>query len=109
MINIIWTEDAAEDLIDIVAFQKAKYGSDRARKVYDSIQNAIHSISNFAQKGRVVPELVTLGITSYNEVIHSPWRILYKISNDSIYITSLIDGRRNVEEILYKKVIDGKI
>jgi toxin ParE1/3/4 len=39
----------------------------------------------------------------------SPWIIFYKIGDKKIEIISIIDGRRNLEEILYKKMMDGKI
>jgi len=108
MTRIIWTEDAAEDLIEIVSYQKTKYGLERAKKVYSGIQNTVRSLTDFNQKGRIVPELSAIGMNSYNEIIFSPWRIIYKVTSDSVYIVSLLDGRRNVEDILYKKVVDGK-
>jgi len=107
--NIIWTEDAAEELIDIILYQKMKYGKEKAHKVYGTIQNRITSIINFPHKGRLVPELSSLGITSYHEIIEPPWRLIYRVTTDGIYIISLIDSRRNVEELLYKKLIDGKL
>ena len=56
MTTIIWTEDAAEDLIEIVSYQKTKYGLDRAKKVYSGIQNTVQSLTDFNQNR----------ITSYN-------------------------------------------
>jgi len=35
--------------------------------------------------------------------------ILYKVESDIMEIISIIDQRRNLEEILYKKILDGKI
>jgi toxin ParE1/3/4 len=37
------------------------------------------------------------------------FRFSNKIEGQNINIISIIDGRRNLEEILYKKIIDGKI
>jgi hypothetical protein len=33
------------------------------------------------------------------------WRIIYKIENDIVYIMVVIDGRRNIEDILSKKIL----
>jgi hypothetical protein len=40
-----------------------------------------------------------------------PWKVYYKISenNKKVYILFVLDGRRNLEEILISKVIDNKI
>jgi hypothetical protein len=55
----------------------------------------------------VVPELQKEGITIYRELVVPPWRIIYKIDNDTVYIMALFDSRQNVEEILLQKLIGG--
>ena len=109
MKDIIWTEDAAEDLLDIITYQKLKYGVEKANAVYASIQKRVSSLLNYPQKGRIVPELHSIGVTSYHELIEHPWRIIYRVTETAVYIVSLLDSRRNVEEVLYKKMIDGKL
>jgi len=109
MNDIIWTEDAAEDLFDIISYQKMKYGLEKATSVFESLQKKVSSLINFPQKGRIVPELHSIGITSYHELIENPWRIIYRISDTTVFIVTLLDSRRNVEEVLYKKVIDGRL
>ncbi len=47
----------------------------------------------FPLKGRVVPELQKEGITLYREIIVSPWRIMYKVGNDTVYIMVILDSR----------------
>lgn len=59
----------------------------------------------FSLKGRVVPELQKEGITLYRELIASPWRIIYKVGNKTVYIMAILDSRQNVEEILLQKLI----
>ena len=56
-------------------------------------------------KGRIVPELQNEGITLYREIIVAPWRIIYQIGIDTVYIMAIIDSRQNVEEVLLKKII----
>lgn len=109
MNDIAWTEDSAEDLLAIISYQKTKYGLEKAKAVYESIQKCVSSLLNFPQKRRIVPELHSIGITSYHELIENPWRIIYRITDKTVYIVTLLDSRRNVEEVLYKKVIERKI
>ena len=52
---------------------------------------------------------MSIGVIDIREIIENPWRIFYRITTHEIQVISVIDGRRNVEEILYKKVIDGKM
>jgi hypothetical protein len=39
------------------------------------------------------------------EIIVDYWRIIYKTENDIVYIMAIIDGRKNVEDIILKKII----
>jgi toxin ParE1/3/4 len=59
--------------------------------------------------GRPVQILKDIGVNDYRQIIQDNWIIYYKVEGQNINIISIIDGRRNLEEILYKKIIDGKI
>ena len=107
--RIIWSQDASDDLLEIIDYIKENSGKVIAYEIYTRIIDHVESIDSFPESGRVVPELMTIGITDLRELIESPWRIFYRVTSNEIQIISVIDGRRNVEEILYKKVIDGKI
>jgi toxin ParE1/3/4 len=107
--GIIWSQDAVDDLVEIIEYIKEKSGKNIALEIYTRIINHVESIDSFPESGRVIPELASIGIRDLRELIESPWRIFYRVTSNEIQIISVIDGRRNVEEILYKKVIDGKI
>ncbi len=57
------------------------------------------------QRGRYVPELLDKNIREYRELIESPWRIFYKIDGNEVYVLAIIDGRRNIQDILIEKLI----
>jgi toxin ParE1/3/4 len=59
--------------------------------------------------GKQAQILKDIGINDYRQIVQDHWIIYYKVEGESIHIISVIDGRRNLEEILYKKIIDGKI
>jgi len=107
--KIVWSQDASDDLIDIVTYIKDKSGKNIATEIYSRIILQVEKISISSKIGRIVPELMSIGIHDIREIIEKPWRIFYRITTNEIQIISVIDGRRNVEELLYKKVIDGKI
>ena len=107
--SVIWSLDANDELLDIVAFQREKYGKKKALEVYDSIHQKVVVTKSQPEIGRVVPELAVLGLTTIRELIQNPWRILYSVNGDRIEILSVVDGRRNSEEVLYRKVLEGKL
>jgi toxin ParE1/3/4 len=104
--TVLWTEVAERDLREIITFIAG-----------DNVQNALHVLENirdkaselytFPERGRVVPELHSNGVFIYRELIISPWRVLYRIADSNIYITAVLDSRRNVEEILLQRLIQS--
>ena len=102
--KVKWTSNAKEDLLSIVAYIKEDSPT-IAREVYQKIKKKADS-SNFSpSRGRVVPELQKEGVTMYRELIGSPWRIMYKVDSDTVYIMAIFDSRQNVEEILLQKLL----
>jgi addiction module RelE/StbE family toxin len=99
-----WTTNAKDDLLNIVAYIKKDTPS-IANDVYQKIRKKAQSSNFFPLKGRVLPELQKEGITLYREVIATPWRIIYKVGNDTVYIMAVLDSRQNVEDLLLQKLL----
>lgn len=99
-----WTDSAKDDLVEIITYIQ----KDRpvvAKEVYEKIKKIAHSSNLFPLKGRIVPELEKEGMTFYRELISKPWRIIYKVGKDRVYIMAIIDSRQNLEDILLKKLL----
>ena len=103
--NIIWADIAEKDLKNIIEYI-ADDSPLNAQKVFKKIKERASSLYSFPDRGRLVPELKEQGILQYNEIIHSPWRIIYKISGNTVYVLSVLDARRNIEDILLKRLLN---
>jgi addiction module RelE/StbE family toxin len=101
--QIVWAETAENDLIEIIEYI-ANDSLDNALQIFDKIKQRASSLYAFPERGRVVPELQDQGIYTYRELIIPPWRIIYRISTKDVYVLSVLDSRRNVEDILLKRL-----
>jgi plasmid stabilization system protein ParE len=101
---IKWAAPARGDLDEIIEYI-TQTNITYAVKVLDKIELAVKNLDTFHKRGRIVPELERYGYILYREIIVDYWRIMYKIEKDIVYIMILIDGRRNVEDIILKKII----
>lgn len=45
-------------------------------------------------------------ILTYRELIVPPWRIIYKVDDLKEWVFAVIDGRRNVEDVLLDRFIN---
>jgi toxin ParE1/3/4 len=110
--EIIWSKDAGDELTDIISYIKYnKYNTGKitAEKIYTKIINEVKLASENAEGRRIAPMLREFGINHIHQLNINPWIIFYKAEKNKMEIISIIDGRRNLEEILYKKMMDGKL
>ncbi|MDL1960056.1 MAG: type II toxin-antitoxin system RelE/ParE family toxin [Deltaproteobacteria bacterium] len=106
--KVIWADIAENDLKNIIEFI-ANDSLSNAQKVFDKITEKASGLYILPERGRLVPELKDQGILQYRELIHFPWRIIYRISENKVYVLSVIDSRRNIEDILLKRLLNQEI
>ena len=104
--KVVWGDVAENDLIGIIDYI-ADEDPVTAEKILKKIKGKAATLFNYPEKGRVVPELLDQGIARYRELIVSPWRIIFRIENKVILVFSVLDGRRNIEDILLERLIKG--
>ena len=99
VLEMVWAGPARLDLVEIAEFI-AEENPATARKIVKRIQERISRLCTHPERGRVVPELSKQGIVKFRELVNSPWRILYSIVGNVVFVVLVIDGRRNLEDIL---------
>lgn len=102
--KVLWAGIAEDDLKNII-LHIAEDNPANARTIFEKIKEKASSLTQFPERGRTVPELQDHGIFLYRELVVAPWRIIYRISDKKVYVLSVLDSRRNVEDILLKRLI----
>jgi plasmid stabilization system protein ParE len=102
--KVFWARSAEDDLISIIEFIHSE-NPIAAKNNLKKIKTKVSNLNNFPNRGRVVPELKSEGILQYRELIVSPWRIIYRISELNVYVLLVIDSRQNVEDILFHRLV----
>jgi toxin ParE1/3/4 len=100
--KILWTKTAREDLFEIVEYIKLDSAA-VALKILENIESNVRRLVDFPEHGRVVPELKELNVYQYREIVVSPWRVIYRVDKRKIYIMAVIDGRRDVADVLLNR------
>lgn len=106
--KVIWSNIAEKDLKSIIEYI-ANENLLNAEKIFQTIKEKASSLYLFPNRGLLVPELKDQGILQYRELINSPWRIIYRVSENNVYVLSVLDARRNIEDILLKRLLDQEI
>jgi len=102
--KIIWTHVAEKDLKNIIGYISTD-SPQNALKILKKIKKKASDLYTLPERGRIVPELQDQGILQYRELVIPPWRLIYRIAERKIFVLSVIDSRRNVEDILLNRLI----
>ena len=102
--QVIWTSVAENDLTEIIEYISVE-SPQSALNVLKKIEKKASSLYTMPERGRIVPELQDQGITQYRELVIPPWRLIYRVSERKIFVLSVIDSHRNVEDILLNRMI----
>lgn len=102
--RVLWTRTARRDLDTIVAYIAAD-SIEKALSVLDRLQERAHSLTTAAERGRLVPELRSIGVHQYRELVERPWRIVYRLEPDSVMVLAVLDGRRELESLLLDRLV----
>ena len=102
--EVMWAATAEDDLANIVAYV-ANDNPSNALRILKKIKETASQLYHSPTRGRIVPELQDQGILQYRELIVPPWRIMYRTAGKNVFVLSVLDSRRNVEDILLGRLI----
>jgi len=105
--EVIWTNSAQFDLESIIEYIKIDSLS-IAKKIFFEIKEECNSLYTFPERKRIVPELQQIGILKYREIIYKRWRIIYKFDDKKVYILLVVDSSRNLEDVLFQRLLKMK-
>jgi len=101
--RVFWTETARRDLIAIIEFIAADNPA-TALGVLERIQARAAALVACPERGRVVPELRDIGVTHYRELLEMPWRVIYRVETEEVFVTALLDSRRDLQSLLLDRL-----
>ncbi len=98
--EVFLTSDAECDLEEIIDHIEHHDSPEQADYVYQRIKVRILKLETLTARGRIVPELKDIGVTDFREVFFKPYRILYLVTGECVYVHCIFDGRRDIADVL---------
>ncbi len=90
-------------MLEIVNYYESK-SRKFAVELYKTIKSRVLELAVTPERGRLVPELERQGIGNHRELIEGNYRVVYSISEENVSVHAIVDSRRNLEEVLVKKL-----
>ena len=105
--TVLLTDDAAQDLVDVYDFIALHDSPEKAQHVLEQIEKAFSSLSFSPERGAYLKELLSLGIREYREIFFKPYRIIYRVMGEAVYVMLIADGRRDMRSLLQRRLIEA--
>ena len=97
--------DAEEDIFEIYNYVAKHDSPGKADKLFENLQMTCLSLESFPERGHIPPELERINLIGFFEIHYKPYRIIYQILNNEVYIHCILDGRRELQELLEKRLL----
>lgn len=83
----------------------AQDGLDAAVALHERVRSRTLTLTTHPRRCRIVPELRSLGVMEYRELIIAPYRAFFRIEERRVGIIGVLDGRRELEEMLIQRAL----
>ena len=97
--------DAEKDILEIYDHVARNDAREKADLLIQKLEDVCASLSSLPNRCHVPPELERIGVYDYKEIHCMPYRMIYQIIDASVFIHCVLDGRRNLQELLAIKLI----
>ncbi len=103
--EVLLTEGAEQDLEELCDYIAEFDSIANADLVLDRPLEVAESLEQFPERGAFPKELLELGFRDYRQTSFKPYRIIYRVLDLKVYIHLIVDGRRNTQSLLLRRVL----
>ena len=97
--------DAEQDMVAIYDYIALTDLLEKTEYVLENIGKKCFGLSEFPNRGHFPPELERIGIYEYREIHFKPYRIIYQVIDSKVYIHCVLDGRKELQKLLEKRLL----
>ena len=103
--QVLVVAEAEEDIFEIYKYVLRSDGRNRADHLLVKLQETCQSLAEMPHRGHSPPELERVGVSGYREIHFKPYRVIYQIVGNKVFIHCVLDGRRALQEILEHRLL----
>ena len=105
---VLLTEDAEADLESLLDYIATHDVDGKDVYFLDRIEEVLESLAAFPERGSHPKELLALGMRQYRQVFFKPYRVIYQVTDRTVHVLLIVDGRRNMQALLARRLLSGR-
>ncbi|HEY1630477.1 MAG TPA: type II toxin-antitoxin system RelE/ParE family toxin [Rhizomicrobium sp.] len=98
------SDSAERDTLEIGQYIARDAGLDTAMRILEGLDACWSKLAQFPNRGNVPKELQAIGRDDIRELHYKPYRIFYSIAGDQVRVQAVVDGRRDIQEFVKKRL-----
>lgn len=103
--RIFLTDGASRDVEELYDYIASHDSPGKADDVLEQIEKAFSNLAENPKRGTYPKELLAVGIREYREIFFKPYRIIYRVVGDNVYVMVIADGRRDMQTLLQRRLL----
>jgi len=103
--EVFLTNDAEDDIFDIYTYVAENDSQIKADRLFEKLKEKCLNLEELPSRGHIPPELKRINVVDYLEVHFKPYRMIYQIVDNQIFVHCVLDGRRNLQDFLLERLI----
>ena len=96
---------AVKDILEIYDYVVEFDSEANADRLIAKIKASIETLANFPERGSMPSDLLEIGIRDYRQIFFKPYRIVYRVNEKFVTINAVLDGRRNLQTLLSRRLL----
>ncbi|HET7576558.1 MAG TPA: type II toxin-antitoxin system RelE/ParE family toxin [Sphingomicrobium sp.] len=101
------TRGAEGDLESIFEYLAENDSVEQATKLLESFLSKVQTLERYPSRGSIPKELETLGIREFRQLLLKPYRLIYRVMEDKVFVMLIADGRRDMQALLERRLLGG--
>lgn len=102
---VLLTQGAEQDLESIYDYIAEFDSPANADYVLDRLMKAAEGLATFPERGSYPKELLALGVKEYRQTFFKPYRMIYRVIDQRVYVYVIADGRRDMQSLLARRLL----
>lgn len=76
-----------------------------AESLLDAFLERIRTVEHPPERGSFPRELEVLGIREFRQILPDPYRLIYRVGGNKVFILLVADGRRDLQALLERRLL----
>jgi toxin ParE1/3/4 len=100
--------EAKDDLVSLYEYVAKNDSVAKADILPDKLEEQCQTLKTNPERGHPVVELSRIYAEGFKEVHFKPYRIMYQITEQKIFIHALVDERRELQDLLEERLLKSR-